>query len=37
MAMNENSILDLYASIAGSLEIEGDECTVDGIYAKLRR
>lgn len=36
MAMNENAILDLYASTAGSLEIEGDECTVDGIYAKLR-
>jgi hypothetical protein len=36
MAMNENAILDLYTSTAGSLEIDGDECTVDGIYAKLR-
>ena len=36
MAMNENALLDLYTSTAGSLEMEGDECTVDGIYAKLR-
>lgn len=36
MTINENAILDLYASTAESLEIEGDEFTVDGIYAKLR-
>ncbi|KFE52410.1 hypothetical protein IV02_08220 [Pseudomonas syringae] len=36
MAMSEDAILQLSAGGYGSLTIEDDQCTVDGVYSKLR-
>ena len=36
MAMNEDAILDLSPGGYGSLQIDGEHCTVEGIYSKLK-
>ncbi|MGF6455283.1 hypothetical protein [Pseudomonas frederiksbergensis] len=36
MAMNEDATLDLSAGGYGSLLIDGDQCSVEGIYSKLK-
>lgn len=36
MAMNEDAVLDLYPGGSGSLKTENEECSVDGVYSKLR-
>lgn len=36
MAMNEEATLDLSAGGYGSLMIDGDQCSVEGIYSKLK-
>lgn len=36
MAMNEDAILDLAPGGYGSLQIDGEQCTVEGVYSKLK-
>jgi hypothetical protein len=36
IAMNEDAILDLSPGGYGSLQIDGEHCTVEGVYSKLK-
>lgn len=36
LAMNEDAILDLSPGGYGSLQIDGERCSVEGIYSKLK-